>query len=102
MGTTPPRLFVFERDALQAGREEAGTPALLRSKDEQHKRLRRTLKQQEPLIKKYAEMLISVLNRRAGLQHNDLGHPDARIDMVEMYHFTTLDVCLSPYFDLPS
>ncbi|EXJ66670.1 uncharacterized protein A1O5_10341 [Cladophialophora psammophila CBS 110553] len=100
----------FERDALQAGPEEAGTPGLLRSKGEQHNRLRRTLnhafsdkalKQQEGLIKNYADMLIGVLNRRAELQKSDPDRPDAQINMVEMYHFTTFDAMADLSFGQP-
>jgi hypothetical protein len=94
---------IFRRDKAQAGPEEAGTPGLLRAEGVDHVQQKKTfshafsdraLKDQEHLIKRYCYMLASKLRQLSFIQQADPSSPDAKVDMVKMYNFTTFDVRL--------
>jgi cytochrome P450 len=72
-----------------------GEPNLIQARDVDHNRQRkiftpafsdRALKQQEPLFLKYTDQLVSKL------KENIKQDPDAKLDMVRMYNFTTFDI----------
>jgi cytochrome P450 len=72
-----------------------GEPNLIQARDVDHNRQRkiftpafsdRALKQQEPLFLKYTDQLVSKLKESINQD------PDAKLDMVRMYNFTTFDI----------
>jgi hypothetical protein len=80
---------------LRYGRTMNGEPNLIQARDVDHSRQRkiftpafsdRALKQQEPLFLKYTDQLVSKL--KESIKQD----PDAKLDMVRMYNFTTFDI----------
>jgi cytochrome P450 len=80
---------------LRYGRTMNGEPNLIQARDADHSRQRkiftpafsdRALKEQQPLFLKYTDQLIAKL--KESIKQN----PEAKLDMVRMYNFTTFDI----------
>lgn len=80
---------------LRYGQTINGSPNLIQARDADHSRQRkiftpafsdRALKQQEPLLMKYTDLLVSKL--KEGVESNS----EKAFDMVRMYNFTTFDI----------
>ncbi|EOD51467.1 putative cytochrome p450 protein [Neofusicoccum parvum UCRNP2] len=85
------------KDLRFYGPDSAGFNGIIRTNDEDHARHRRllahafsdkALREQEPLIRKYVDMLIAKLGDVARMPASSGGS----IDMVRMYNYTTFDV----------
>ncbi|OCL13583.1 cytochrome P450 [Glonium stellatum] len=85
-----------------AGKE--GGTGIIRADDAAHSRQRRlvshafsdkALKEQEPLLKRYVELLVQKIN---GMVEKD---PMAKINMVDWYNFTTFDIMADLTFGEP-
>ncbi|KAH9877150.1 hypothetical protein IAQ61_002513 [Plenodomus lingam] len=94
-GTKNTRGTLPEKDWAKYNRGINGASSLVNASPEDHGRMRkiftpafsdRALKQQEPLLMKYIDLLVSKL--REGLQEI----PEKKWDMVRMYNFTTFDI----------
>jgi cytochrome P450 len=86
----------FQKDSRFYGLDASGAEGMFRAVDEDtHARQRRifshafsekALREQESIIKKYADKLTALLRQRAVLQH------EAPIDILRMYNYTAFDI----------
>jgi cytochrome P450 len=97
---------VFQKDASVMGKREH--PDIIHADDANHSRQRRifshafsdrALKEQEPLILGYVDLLVSKLNETRERQAST--RQKNAIDMVRMYNFTTFDVMADLTFGEP-
>ncbi|KAF4470804.1 cytochrome P450 [Fusarium albosuccineum] len=98
----------FQKDPALMGKQEH--PDIIHADDATHSRQRRifshafsdrALKEQEPMIGGYVDLLIAKLKEHSGLDDMNSEGPPKPVDMVRMYNFTTFDVMADLTFGEP-